>query len=105
MTKALPDRLNCSPAQSYLRVTPENAPKLCAVREHRHSTMELPRRRFLHLAVGAIALPTASRFARAQAYPARPVRWIVGYAAGGGNDIAARLMGQWLAERLGQPFV
>jgi tripartite-type tricarboxylate transporter receptor subunit TctC len=67
--------------------------------------MKLPRRRFLHLAAGAAALPAVSRVARAQAYPSRPVRWIVGYAAGGGNDIAARLMGQWLTERLGQPFV
>lgn len=63
------------------------------------------RRTFLHLAAGAVALPAASRIARAQVYPVRPVRWIVGYVAGGGNDIAARLMGQWLAERLGQPFV
>src|SRR4029450_10621146 len=67
--------------------------------------MKLPRRNFLHLAAGAAALPAVSRIARAQAYPSRPVRWIVGYAAGGGNDIAARLMGQWLTERLGQPFV
>ena len=67
--------------------------------------MHLPRRKFLHLAVGAAALPAASRIARAQAYPARPVRWVVGYTPGGGNDIIARLMGQWLSERLGQPFV
>jgi tripartite-type tricarboxylate transporter receptor subunit TctC len=67
--------------------------------------MKLPRRNFLHLVAGAAALPAVSRVARAQAYPSRPVRWIVGYAAGGGNDIAARLMGQWLTERLGQPFV
>src|SRR6266550_7696743 len=67
--------------------------------------MKLPRRNFLHLAAGAAALPAMSRIARAQAYPVRPVCWIVGYAAGGGNDIAARLMGQWLTELLGQPFV
>jgi tripartite-type tricarboxylate transporter receptor subunit TctC len=68
--------------------------------------MKLPhRRQFLRLAVGAAALPTVSRTARAQAYPAQPVRLIVGYAAGGGADITARLMGQWLSERLGQPFV
>jgi tripartite-type tricarboxylate transporter receptor subunit TctC len=67
--------------------------------------MKLPRRNFLHLAAGAAALPAVARIAWAQAYPSRPVRWIVGYAAGGGNDIAARLMGQWLTERLGQPFV
>ena len=67
--------------------------------------MKLPRRNFLHLAAGAAALPGVARFAFAQTYPSRPVRWIVGYAAGGGNDIAARLMGQWLTERLGQQFV
>jgi tripartite-type tricarboxylate transporter receptor subunit TctC len=67
--------------------------------------MKLPRRRFLHLAAGAASLPAVSRVARAQAYPARPVRIIVGYAAGGVADIIARLMGQWLSERLGQPFV
>src|SRR5512133_3517239 len=67
--------------------------------------MKLPRRRFLHLAAGAAALPAVSRFARAQDYPARPVRIVVGFPAGGGSDITARLMGQWLSERLGQPFV
>jgi tripartite-type tricarboxylate transporter receptor subunit TctC len=67
--------------------------------------MKLPRRRFLHLAAGAAALPALPRIARAQAYPSRPVRWIVGYPPGGATDIAARLMGQWLSERLGQPFV
>jgi tripartite-type tricarboxylate transporter receptor subunit TctC len=65
----------------------------------------LGRRRFLHLAAGAAALPAVSRMARAQAYPTRPVRVIVGYAAGGTYDILARLIGQWLSERLGQPFV
>ena len=67
--------------------------------------MKLSRRTFLHLAAGAAALPAVSRFAWAQAYPTRPVRWIVGFAPGGGNDIVARLMGQWLSERLGQQFV
>jgi tripartite-type tricarboxylate transporter receptor subunit TctC len=67
--------------------------------------MKLPRRNFLHLAAGAVALPATSRFAWAQAYPTKPVRWIVGFAPAGGNDITARLMGQWLTERLGQPFV
>jgi tripartite-type tricarboxylate transporter receptor subunit TctC len=67
--------------------------------------MGLPRRRFLRLAAGAAALPAVSRFALAQAYPTRPVRLIVGLAAGGGNDIAARLIGQWLSERLGQQFI
>jgi tripartite-type tricarboxylate transporter receptor subunit TctC len=63
------------------------------------------RRQFLHLAAGAAALPTVSRFAWAQAYPSRAVRIIVGFAAGGAYDIVARLMGQWLSERLGQAFV
>ena len=67
--------------------------------------MKLPRRRFLHLAGSAAALPTVTRFAMAQSYPTRPVRIIVGFAPGGGNDIAARLIGQWLSERLGHPFV
>jgi tripartite-type tricarboxylate transporter receptor subunit TctC len=63
------------------------------------------RRQFLHLAAGAAALPAVSRFALAETYPSRPVRWIVGFTPAGGNDIVARLMGQWLSERLGQPFV
>ena len=67
--------------------------------------MKLPRRTFLHLAAGAAALPAVSRIASAQTYPTRPVRIIVGFAAGGGLDIVARLIGQWLSERLGQPFV
>jgi tripartite-type tricarboxylate transporter receptor subunit TctC len=67
--------------------------------------MKLPRRQFLHLAAGAAALPAVARIARAQAYPTRAVRWIVGFAPAGGNDIVARLMGQWLSERLGQQFV
>jgi tripartite-type tricarboxylate transporter receptor subunit TctC len=67
--------------------------------------MKLPRRRFLHLAAGAAALPAASRIAWAQAYPSRPVRLIIGYPPGSGPDINARLIGQWLSERLGQPFV
>ena len=67
--------------------------------------MKLPRRNFLHLAAGAAALPTVSRIASAQAYPSRPVRLIVGAPPGGGFDIVARLMGQWLSERLGQSFV
>jgi tripartite-type tricarboxylate transporter receptor subunit TctC len=67
--------------------------------------MKLPRRQFLHLAAGIAALPALSRIAWAQAYPSRPVRIIVGFPAGGPNDIFARLMGQWLSERLRQPFV
>jgi tripartite-type tricarboxylate transporter receptor subunit TctC len=65
----------------------------------------LGRRKFLHLAAGAAALPVTSRFAWAQAYPTRPVRIMVGVPAGGGIDLIARLMGQWLSERLGQPFL
>jgi tripartite-type tricarboxylate transporter receptor subunit TctC len=68
--------------------------------------MKLPhRRQFMHLAAGAAALPTLSGFASAQTYPTRPVRLIVGFAAGGGADIVARLIGQWLSERLGQQFI
>jgi len=67
--------------------------------------MTLPRREFLHLTLGAAVLPVATRLAWAQSYPTKPVRWIVGFAPGGGNDIVARLMGQWLSERLGQPFI
>src|ERR1700751_208139 len=71
----------------------------------REGDMKLPRRQFLHLAAGAAALPAVSRIAMAQAYPSRPGRWIVGFPAGGGADIVARLISQWLSERLGQPFV
>src|SRR6201987_5920103 len=67
--------------------------------------MRLPRRKFLHLAAGAAALPAVSRVARAQAYPSRSVRIIVPFPAGQATDTIARLMGQSLSERLGQPFV
>jgi tripartite-type tricarboxylate transporter receptor subunit TctC len=67
--------------------------------------MEIPRRTFLHLAAGAAALPAVPGIAQAEAYPSRPVRIIVGFAAGGATDIQARLMGQWLSDRLGQQFI
>ncbi len=67
--------------------------------------MNLPRRKFLQLAAGAATLPAVSRPATAQAYPSRPVRLLVGFPAGGTTDIAARLIGQWLSERLGQPVI
>ena len=67
--------------------------------------MKLPRRTFLHLAAGAAALPAASRIAKAQAYPSRPVRIIIGFAPGGIAEVVARLIGQSLSERLGQPFI
>src|ERR1700736_2494421 len=80
-------------------------------RQRRHqrtagrTAMKLPRRQFLHLATFAIGLPAVACVANAQAYPARPVRILVGFAAGGAPDIAARLMAQWLSERLGQQFI
>jgi tripartite-type tricarboxylate transporter receptor subunit TctC len=69
------------------------------------TAMTLRRRQFLHLAAGAPALPALSRIAWAQAYPSRPVRLLVGFVPGGGADILARLMGQWLSDRLGQPLI
>jgi tripartite-type tricarboxylate transporter receptor subunit TctC len=79
--------------------------KWLACLHFRGNAVKLPRRKFLHLAAGAAALPLLSRIARAQAYPSRPVRIIVPFAAAGAFDIMARLIGQWLSERLGQPFV
>jgi tripartite-type tricarboxylate transporter receptor subunit TctC len=67
--------------------------------------MKSSRRKFLHLAAGVAALPALSRIAKAQTYPTRSVRIVVGWPAGGVADIVARLMGQWLSERLDQPFI
>src|SRR5438477_1685108 len=67
--------------------------------------VRIPRRQFLNLAACAIALPAVSRLAKAQSYPTRAVRLVVGYPAGGAADIVARLMAQWLSERLGQQFI
>jgi tripartite-type tricarboxylate transporter receptor subunit TctC len=80
-----------SPASTFLRC--------------QEDIMKLPRRRFLHLAAGAAALPAISRVARAQTYPARPMRWIVPYPPGGPTDIAARIIAPWLSERLGQSVI
>src|SRR5262249_20169605 len=67
--------------------------------------MKLSRRQFLHLAAGAAAFPALLHIARARTYPTRPVRIVVSFPAGGGSDITARLMGQWLSQRLGQQFI
>ena len=71
---------------------------------HGASPVKLPRRQFLHFAAGAAALPAMPRVASALDYPARPVRIIVGFPAGSSSDLTARLIGQWLSERLGQQF-
>ena len=67
--------------------------------------MKVSRRRFVFAAVGMAAVPAAAQALTAERYPVRPVRILVGYPPGGASDITARLIGQWLAERLGQPFV
>src|ERR1700689_5186189 len=67
--------------------------------------MRAPRRRFLRLAMAAAALPAAVRFARSQGYPTRPVRLLIGFNAGGAPDVVARLLAQWLSERIGQNFL
>ena len=89
-------------------IEPREAPKRLHDWERkldRKSIMTLPRRRFLQLSAAAAALPAASRIAWAQTYPARPVRIVVGFPPGGGADIVARLIGQWLSVRLGQPII
>jgi tripartite-type tricarboxylate transporter receptor subunit TctC len=82
----------------------DTAPNTCA-KDETGTRMTLLRRKFLHLAAGAVALPAVARIAHGQAYPSRPVRIVVPFAAAGPNDIIARVLGQWLAGRLGQPFV
>src|SRR5215470_1184161 len=77
----------------------------CRSPKHRGAPMKPPRRKFLRLAAGAAAMPALSRIAQAQAYPSRPVRWIVSFPPGGPSDLLARLIGQYLTERLGQPFI
>jgi tripartite-type tricarboxylate transporter receptor subunit TctC len=79
--------------------------KWLACLHFRGNAVKLPRRKFLHLAAGAAALPVVSPVARAQAYPSRPVRVIVPFAPAGDTDLVARLIGHWLSERLGQPFI
>src|SRR5260221_2113088 len=78
---------------------------LCCSHYCYRAHMRVPRRKLLHLATGAAALPLLPRLASAQSYPSRPVRIVAAFAAGGGVDITARLIGQWLSHRLGQSFV
>jgi tripartite-type tricarboxylate transporter receptor subunit TctC len=95
------------PTRSKIRQTRRRPVKAAILRvdPFRVNAAELARRKFLHLAVGASALPALSRGVEAQAYPTRPVRLIVGFAAGGFTDMVARIMGQWLSEQLGQPVI
>src|SRR5215831_3258168 len=97
--------LFCFPRRAPLVFADDLGREPCDATREGEAAMKLPRRRFLHFAAGAGALPAVSRIARAQTYPNRPVRLLVGFPAGGTTDIAARLIGQWLTERLGQPVV
>src|SRR5262249_48695605 len=103
---------NCPSVHHHERGSPMKNPKRenCTSGSGREEDGQPPhllghRRQFLHLAAGAAALPAVSRVARAQAYPSRPVRWIVGYPPGGGADTVTRILGQWLSERLGEQVV
>jgi tripartite-type tricarboxylate transporter receptor subunit TctC len=105
ISKSRKSKAETPPAVSNVRRTRRLPVTAVLLHGHPFKATQFPRRRFLHLAVGAAALPAVSRIASAQAYPARPVRIILGFPPGGMNDITARLMGQWLSERLGQPFI
>src|SRR6266404_3515365 len=94
-----------TPIRSARRSLPRAPSSRRRAERNEASTLKLARRRFLHLATAAAALSSVSRMATAQTYPTRPVRLIIGYPPGGSADITARLLGQWLSERLGQPFV
>jgi tripartite-type tricarboxylate transporter receptor subunit TctC len=100
-------RAETPPIVSKIRRTQRRPVEAAMLHRHRFrvKATKLSRLQFLHLAAGAAALPAVSRSAWAQAYPTRPVRLVVGFPPGGSTDILARLMGQWLSERLGQPFI
>jgi tripartite-type tricarboxylate transporter receptor subunit TctC len=98
--------VHCRRRSKYSRLVAQApAEQVLAAQALGGNAMKLLRRRFLQIAAGAVALPAVSRLAWAQSYPAHPVRIIVGFGAGGAPDILARLVGQWLSNRLGQPFV
>src|SRR5262245_35506704 len=96
--------LFCFPRRAPLVFADDLGREPCDATREGEATMKLPRRQFLHLA-GAAVVPAISRISWAQAYPTRPVRVIVPFAPAGDTDLVARLMGQWLSERLGQPFI